>query len=73
MAIASDVSLAFVSGGTPGDSMSLLGVEGHESISKLFEMEMGVMSVAVVEAVAVDCAFVWIPNTINVRAEAASL
>jgi len=35
-----DQDLAFVSGSLLGDSMKLLGVEGFESISKLFELEL---------------------------------
>lgn len=40
MAAANEPTLAFVSGGTPGDSMNLYGALGRESISKLFEIEL---------------------------------
>jgi type VI secretion system secreted protein VgrG len=40
MATFDDLGLAFVSGGVPGDSLRLLGVEGRESLSRLFEFEL---------------------------------
>jgi type VI secretion system secreted protein VgrG len=40
MATFDDLGLAFVSGGVPGDSLRLLGIQGRESLSTLFEFEL---------------------------------